>query len=339
VVDTDCNDGNPCTTDGPCNLNTNRCPAPVPVTDNRACGNVCQPATCNDQGVCVPGTPLACPDDGNLCTDAFCDPTTGCESVSIEGCCLGTIPGECGDVCTFCDDIDAHRCRATPGCVACDNDIDCDPLGRCTGAACGTDGKCTTVDPTDCNDGVAGTNDVCTVDGSGAPVCRHLCLNAAACNDNNACNGVETCNAGNCVAGPALDCSDNDACTIDGCDPTRGCVPIDEQDFGAVRCELDNIAVALAAAAPADVSAQVRSKIERLLTKARAKLAAAEAAGPGKKAQKALAAVKAQAKMIRKVAKTAVKKRKMSNAVGSIILGASDGASQAAQTLRSRLRT
>jgi hypothetical protein len=83
----------------------------------------------------------------------------------------------------------------------------------------------------------------------------------------------------------------------------------------------------------------VRSKIERLLTKARAKLAAAEAAGTGKKAQKALAAVKAQAKMIRGAAKTAVKKRKMSAALGERILGASNGAGQAAQALRSRLRT
>jgi hypothetical protein len=293
--------------------------------------------------VCEPGTPVTCPDKGDLCTDDFCDPNTGlCTTAPIDGCCLSGTPGECGDVCTFCD-TEVHRCTSEANCVACTLDTDCDPDGRCVDAeqtggfnACGPEGKCIKAPRFECG---SGTNDICTVDATGTPFCRHVCFNDAACDDNNVCNGIETCTAGTCVAGPPLDCDDGNACTSDTCDATRGCVPIDVQDFAAVRCELDNMSSALAAASATDIAAPVRTKIERVLTKARAKLDAAEAAGPGKKARKALAVVKAQAKQIRQLVKKAVKKRKIAAALADLLLGASDGASKAAQTLRSQLRT
>ncbi len=52
-----------------------------------------------------------------------------------------------------------------------------------------------------------------------------LCTSDANCNDNNVCNGVETCNlsTGQCAAGTALTCNDGDACTADACNPTTGC--------------------------------------------------------------------------------------------------------------------
>lgn len=51
------------------------------------------------------------------------------------------------------------------------------------------------------------------------------CTSDAECDDNNACNGAETCdlNSGDCAAGTALDCNDSDACTQDSCDPASGC--------------------------------------------------------------------------------------------------------------------
>jgi Dictyostelium (slime mold) repeat len=337
TTDSDCDDGNPCTDDGHCDTDNNRCPAPTPVS-GRDCGTLCAPAACV-AGQCEAGAPVTCPDDGDLCTDDFCDPTTGlCTTAPIEGCCLGGTPGECGDICTFCD-TEANRCASEPDCVACERDTDCDPLGRCTGAACGLDGKCTTVEPANCDDGVAGTRDVCTVDGNGAPLCQHQCLNAAACDDHDLCNGVETCNAGTCVPGAPLDCDDGNACTSNDCDPARGCVPTDARDFASVGCELDNISAALATASPTDIQARVLANIQRPLAKARTKLDAAEAAGAGKKAQKALAVVKAQAKKIRRVVKKAVRKRKVAPALADLLLGASDGASKAAQTLRASLRT
>jgi hypothetical protein len=48
------------------------------------------------------------------------------------------------------------------------------------------------------------------------------CTSDADCDDSNQCNGYETCSAGACVAGTALDCDDTDACTLDSCDPMAG---------------------------------------------------------------------------------------------------------------------
>ncbi len=49
-----------------------------------------------------------------------------------------------------------------------------------------------------------------------------------ACDDNNACNGVETCDpdTGECLPGTPLVCNDNNACNgVETCDPDTGCVP------------------------------------------------------------------------------------------------------------------
>jgi hypothetical protein len=49
------------------------------------------------------------------------------------------------------------------------------------------------------------------------------CVTNADCNDNNACNGIETCVTGTCVAGTALNCDDGNVCTTDSCVPASGC--------------------------------------------------------------------------------------------------------------------
>jgi subtilisin-like proprotein convertase family protein len=48
------------------------------------------------------------------------------------------------------------------------------------------------------------------------------CENDAACNDGNACNGVETCSNGTCAPGTPVNCDDGLFCTIDGCTPATG---------------------------------------------------------------------------------------------------------------------
>lgn len=45
-----------------------------------------------------------------------------------------------------------------------------------------------------------------------------------ACDDDNVCNGAETCEAGVCAAAVPLDCDDGDPCTSDSCDPQLGCL-------------------------------------------------------------------------------------------------------------------
>jgi uncharacterized repeat protein (TIGR03806 family) len=64
--------------------------------------------------------------------------------------------------------------------------------------------------------------------GSGAKIGRiyvsqPACTTNAQCNDNNLCNGTETCVAGRCTAGTALTCDDNNACTTNTCVPATGC--------------------------------------------------------------------------------------------------------------------
>jgi hypothetical protein len=49
------------------------------------------------------------------------------------------------------------------------------------------------------------------------------CSTNGQCNDGNACNGVETCVAGQCQAGTPLNCTDNNPCTTDSCDTGTGC--------------------------------------------------------------------------------------------------------------------
>lgn len=50
------------------------------------------------------------------------------------------------------------------------------------------------------------------------------CTTAADCQDGIACNGAEVCIVGMCVPGDAVDCNDNNACTVDSCgEPTGAC--------------------------------------------------------------------------------------------------------------------
>jgi hypothetical protein len=79
---------------------------------------------------------------------------------------------------------------------------------------------CTAGTPLDCDDGNVCTTQWCDqIDG-----CRQLpVVNGTGCTDGTACNGIELCQAGVCTAGTPLDCDDDNACTVDGCDHAAGC--------------------------------------------------------------------------------------------------------------------
>lgn len=49
------------------------------------------------------------------------------------------------------------------------------------------------------------------------------CTTNAECDDNDVCNGAETCVSGVCVSGTSLTCNDQDPCTDDSCDSLGGC--------------------------------------------------------------------------------------------------------------------
>ena len=84
------------------------------------------------------------------------------------------------------------------------------------------DGPTNTCQPgaaANCNDNNPCTDDFCdTVLG-----CQHA-NNNEACDDNNACTILDSCNAGSCSGGTVVVCDDANPCTADSCDTVNGCV-------------------------------------------------------------------------------------------------------------------
>ncbi len=325
--DLDCNDRQPCQTgqciSGQCQY-TN-------AHEGMSCGNVCQPATCT-AGTCVPGTPLSCPDDNDICTQDFCDPTAGCMHQPIPGCCHND--GECADssACTtdVCD-TGLNVCINNPiflGCRDCSADTDCDPAGACGLSICGPQGYCLENTPPECTDGNCDTTDTCVVDGPGQAHCTHQ---PGACTD--ACNG-RSCQGGFCVQGTPTDCDDGDLCTEDGCDPVTGCTHTTKTSFASVACQLDTMDAAIRGASAADLAPPVAGKLGKLIGNARTKLTAAQSAGHGKKAVKALKGVAKQLKAIGRTVRAAQKKHKIGTLVANAIQTAINGGNQALATLK-----
>jgi hypothetical protein len=182
----DCNDQNACTADS--------CGPAVGCTHaNRALGSVCPDGDacngtemCDGAGVCQPGTPLSC-DDANACTDDSCDPISGCVNVNAP------------------------------------EDTPCRDANACNGEeTCNAAGACRPGTPLSCDDANPCTTDACDV----ATGCTHANLMGTSCADGTVCNGAETCNAGVCQAGAALNCDDSNPCTTDACDAATGCTHV-----------------------------------------------------------------------------------------------------------------
>jgi len=185
----DCNDAKICTTDT-CDpvtgcSNTNNT---VSCDDANACtGN----DTCNE-GTCS-GQTINC-DDGNLCTTDTCNTNDGCDHTPI-------ICADDGSPCTdqFCD--------ATDGCLAIPNDDNsCDDDNVCNGAEFCEDGTCVDGTSIVCDDDNPCTDNTCDpTDG-----CVFALDNANSCDDDDFCNGTETCVDGICENLPR--CGSNEAC-------------------------------------------------------------------------------------------------------------------------------
>jgi hypothetical protein len=102
-----------------------------------------------------------------------------------------------------------------------------------------------------CGDGEKQTTEVCDTSapngqaacpGNCIPLgeagqCSCRCTTDAQCNDQNACNGVETCTQGHCALGTPLSCDDGNACTND-CNPATGCAHTAVAD--GTGCDDDN---------------------------------------------------------------------------------------------------
>src|SRR5262245_26428036 len=223
----DCNDGNACTVDTCAGPNGCRnLPIPGCCTDDLDCADA---SACTTQERCVAGlctsNPVSC-DDGNPCTTDSCDPGSGCihnpvingiacgdgnvcngiETCQSGSCALGTPPNcDDGNVCTIdaCDALSGCTHQQTPGCCA--TDADCSDNSACTINERCRNQTCSS-DPLPCNDGNPCTSDDCDP----ATGCRFTPVpNGQACGALDFCAGLETCQAGKCVAGQPTNCEDS----------------------------------------------------------------------------------------------------------------------------------
>ena len=205
-----CADGNPCTADG-CDpaLGCRFGPVSAACDDGDACtvGDACT------GGACQPGAPASC-DDGNGCTvDACAD--GDCTHTAAPGCGAACVTAaDCQDDQNPCTAVTctAGACGLAPATAPCDDGDACTSADACAAGACAGDSVV-------CNDGNPCTDDSCAA-ATGCVYTPHT----RPCAADNACVVGARCAAGSCVGSGAAACDDGNACTLDGCDPSAGCV-------------------------------------------------------------------------------------------------------------------
>lgn len=90
----------------------------------------------------------------------------------------------------------------------------------CTvGDACSAAGACVSGPAPDCDDDNECTTDTCHPFGG----CANNVLNGVSCDDGDACTKLDVCSVGVCAGKPKV-CVDGDACTVDTCQSSLGCV-------------------------------------------------------------------------------------------------------------------
>jgi hypothetical protein len=105
-----CNDGDACTIAESCVGGVCTGGFQGMVCDD---GNACTADLCHDS-TCDFSQPTICPDGGGPCTEPFCDPTLGCTSRPVAGCCIDDADCNDDDPCTadVCDG--GNRCLNEP---------------------------------------------------------------------------------------------------------------------------------------------------------------------------------------------------------------------------------
>jgi cysteine-rich repeat protein len=220
-VDEDCSDFQICNGQETCDLVGHACHDGVAAADGTPCvapggapGN-CRSGRCASVN-CGNGTvePL----EGEECDDANLVNGDGCENDCTWTC---ETDADCTDglLCNgdeSCDPAD-HVCLAgTPPGRGTECDRDGDPLtpdicldGVCERSVCG-DGYADGTRGEQCDDGNAIEDDGCE------PTCLWTCVGNPDCNDDEACNGVETCSLGTHTCTPGTPLPEATACTLPG---------------------------------------------------------------------------------------------------------------------------
>ncbi len=214
----DCDDGDPCTLDE-CTWGVCRFAA--------ATGPDCDdldPCSMDDR--CVDGACLGVPLD--LDRDGHAAPTCGGDDCDdhepdVHPGALEGPPGDpsCGN--RLDDDCDGRTDEEDEGCIACDEDGDCDDGDPCDGQERCVENTCLDGVPVDCDDQNPCTQDVCGPDG----LCQHAPLDGLACDDQDPCTTADACRAGVCAGTQTdldLDGHAPLACGGDDCDDLRAVV-------------------------------------------------------------------------------------------------------------------
>jgi hypothetical protein len=230
-------------------------------------------------GLCDVGVPLVC-DDSNPCTDDACTPGLGCQftpnvlpcddlsacttgDTCAAGACVGTLtPGAVtcnagdGDPCNGAEACDPGTGACLPGAVP-----TCDDANSCTDDSCIPFVGCSST-PNDLN--ACTDNDLCTTDACSGGTCVATPM---ACSNGDACDGLETCNAGTglCDPGTPLVCDDFVACTVDSCDPTSGCVFGLPSGPEGIICIMDQMRATMLEAQFGSVSPKLKKRVGRTI--------------------------------------------------------------------------
>ena len=181
-----------CMGQGTCDDTTHTCTAGTPLGDGMSCGtgdDYCKMGTCT-----MP-----------MCGNSTTEPGEDCDDGGLNG----TKNDPCNAMCKFACVMPTTDCGAPPACemFQCTSHV-CQAVADASqnGMACGSglvckDGACAA--PTAvCGNGVVETGEDCDFGAQNGPntgceatTCKFSCANAAACDDGNACNGAETCDA------------------------------------------------------------------------------------------------------------------------------------------------
>ena len=191
--------------------------------------------------------------DGVVCDDSDEDLRRICVSgvCVLSRCGDGFVDLDGGEECEDGNDIGGDGCEPGACVLSCSGDLDCDDLDPCSGVERCTDAVCTFGDAVDangeecflesdmrglcldgvcvpegCGDGAVRDDEECDDgnldDGDGCESdCTLTCTSDRDCNDEDPCNGAESCDAeGNfCVPGEPVVCDDGNPCTDDQCVP------------------------------------------------------------------------------------------------------------------------
>ena len=252
-----CDDSNPCTVDT-CEKNSGKClynPAPALPVIKCDDGNACtfDAATYYKYkvvtdicaaGKCV-GQVRSC-SDGNVCTADSCDPKTGCAHKFLgpvscsdgnactvgDSCKTGSCKGA-GKVCNDGNGCTSNVCNTKTGCQFPNNTAACNDGSLCTTGDRCKGGSCKGVGVLNCDDGVDCTDDPCDPKTG----CGHVNDDTNSCSDSEPCTTGDKCKSGKCIGGGATNCDDKELCTLDKCEPGKGCV---HSNNGAQPCDDGN---------------------------------------------------------------------------------------------------